>query len=410
MANPRLIQSIFQCYFSRLDDHPLPLKDRKAAEAIRLCRTPEHGYHYYQCPDDHEAYIQSHSCKHRSCPLCADKARHQWIETQKQRLLDCPHYHVIFTLPHEYLPYWRYNQKWFTQALFKACRDTLMTLLADSRYLGARPGLLMTLHTWGRQLNLHPHIHCLVTAGGLTADQEWKPTRTDYLLPIQVVKGLYRGKLQALIQAAIESTDIRLPPDHCLSDLKRCYYKTYQKAWSVRIQEQYEHGMGVVLYLARYLKGGPIKPSQLVVGHRGITFFYKDHRDKRVKSRRFTWEAFMQRLLWHVPEMGIHVVRHYGIYASSKKASLKRCQDMVGCISDVKPDITTGNHEENALNLTCKHCGKALQLLYIRHKQRMNENSYKEKRLSINRNIVQQGVDTDIANVPFIRGPDPIVA
>jgi hypothetical protein len=97
-----------------------------------------------------------------------DKSRYQWIEAEKQRVIDCPHYHVIFKLPREYLNLWQYNRKWFTWHIFKACRDTLIELMKDPKYLGVIPGLLMTLHTWGRQLNYHLHIHCLVTAGGLT--------------------------------------------------------------------------------------------------------------------------------------------------------------------------------------------------------------------------------------------------
>jgi hypothetical protein len=173
-TNKRIIQNIFRSYFSRISNKKLPLKDIKAAEAIMLCRTPEQGYNYLVCPEGHEEKIQTHSCKHRSCPICADKARHNWIEAQKKRLLNCAHYHVIFTLPHEYIKLWQYNRKWFTKAIFKACRDTLIELLEDKKHLGATPGILMTLHTWGRQLNYHPHVHCLVTAGGITNTNDWK--------------------------------------------------------------------------------------------------------------------------------------------------------------------------------------------------------------------------------------------
>ena len=127
-TNKRIIQNIFRSYFSRISNKKLPLKDIKAAEAIMLCRTPEQGYNYLVCPEGHEEKIQTHSCKHRSCPICADKARHNWIEAQKKRLLNCAHYHVIFTLPHEYIELWQYNRKWFTKAIFKACRDTLIEL------------------------------------------------------------------------------------------------------------------------------------------------------------------------------------------------------------------------------------------------------------------------------------------
>ena len=104
--NKRIIQDIFRSYFSRIKNKKLPLKDIKAAEAIMNCRTPGQGYNYLTCPEGHEGVMQTHSCKHRSCPICADKARHNWVESQKSRLLDCAHYHVVFTLPHEYLNLW----------------------------------------------------------------------------------------------------------------------------------------------------------------------------------------------------------------------------------------------------------------------------------------------------------------
>ncbi|MCG6938613.1 MAG: transposase zinc-binding domain-containing protein [Gammaproteobacteria bacterium] len=157
VVNKRIIQNIFLSYFPRISNNKLPLKDIKAAEGIMQCCMSEQGYNYLVCPEGHEEKIQSHSCKHRSCPICADKSRHEWIEAQKGRLLDCAHYHVIFTLPHEYLTLWQYNRKWFTKALFKASRDTQIELLEDERYLGATPGIVMTLHSWGRQLN-HPPI------------------------------------------------------------------------------------------------------------------------------------------------------------------------------------------------------------------------------------------------------------
>lgn len=123
----RLIQNIFNSCFPTFDQSSLPFKDIKAARAIMQCRTHALGYRTYRCPNAHEDKQLYHSCRHRSCPLCTEKARHDWVEKQKQRLLDCAHYHVIFTLPHEYLPLWQYNRAWFTQTFFRSCRDTLMT-------------------------------------------------------------------------------------------------------------------------------------------------------------------------------------------------------------------------------------------------------------------------------------------
>jgi len=381
----RIIQNIFRSYFSRINNKKLPLKDIKAAEAIMYCRTVEQGYNYLSCPEGHEDTIQTHSCKHRSCPICADKARHNWIEQQKTRLLDCSHYHVVFTLPHEYLNLWQYNRKWFTKAFFKACRDTLIELLEDKKYLGATPGILMTLHTWGRQLNYHPHIHCLVTAGGISPSNNWMDLKGDFLLPIRVVKALFRGKLQSSIKAALKNNALTLPKGCSVNEMLSCINQLYKKQWSVRIQEKYDHGKGVVLYLARYMKGGPINPKQIISCGEKIDFLYKDHRDQKVKRLSLKRDEFMRRMLWHVPEVGVHVVRHYGLYASKSQQKRNHCREIIGGQPELR--LKTGKEPKDTLDWCCRKCGTALQLVFSTFKSGHYENSY---RMSDCRKYVQR--------------------
>ncbi len=245
----RTIQNIFKSQSDYLSRTPQPLKNRKAISAITHCRTREMGVSYFACKDRHEVIEQYHSCRNRSCYLCSEKTNHDWIEKLKSRILNVPHFHVIFTLPHEYLSLWRYNESLFTQILFKASQNTLLELLRDDKYHGITPGILMTLHTWGRQSNLHPHTHCLVTAGGLTGTGEWQGI-DDYLLPIRVVKRLYRGKVQAMLRDAFLTQQLVLPPDMDKGVFWRLYRATYQKQWNAHIQERYEHGKGVMLYRA----------------------------------------------------------------------------------------------------------------------------------------------------------------
>lgn len=389
MSDKRILQNIFRYYFTRHPGMKLPLKDIKAVEAITQCQTMARGFNLLSCPDNHGDKIQPHACRHRSCPICADRARHQWIEAEKQRLIDCPHYHVIFTLPHEYLNLWQYNRKWFTQHFFKACRDTLIELLADTRYLAATPGLLMTLHTWGRQLNYHPHIHCLVTAGGLTDQNEWKASEGNYLLPIRVVKSLYRGKLQAWIKKAVHSGELKLPVSQTLQQVLEDHRLLYQKSWSVRIQDKYEHGRGVALYLARYMKGGPIKPAQISCRGQDIQFRYRDHRDNRQKTCRICLDDFVKRILWHVPESGIHVVRHYGLYAAknqSRRQNYQGHRPKQSCI---------GRTLKDAVHWRCEECGAPLQRIFSTHSVKDYENSVIR---SLQLETVQQDVEADRLN------------
>src|SRR5262244_3786146 len=271
------LQTIFQDAFPAYEQaHPLPVHVRRAARALMQCRTAALGGHVQACPDGHVARIWYNSCRHRACPQCAYLQTEWWLAFQQARLLACDHYHVIFTLPHELNPLWLANVPGMTTLLFQAVRDTLGTLLADSKYLGAQPGIIVALHTWSQTLVLHPHIHCLVTGGGLTADGSWQAVRHGFLLPVRVVMAVFRGKMLAAIRQAWVREELVLPaavrPQQLLHLLRRLGHPRKTK-WNVHIRERYRHGVGVVTYLARYLRGGSIKNARLVAwdGNR-VTF------------------------------------------------------------------------------------------------------------------------------------------
>ena len=306
VATNRLIQNILRCYKNQLP--AMPLKQLKALDAITRCRTAAQGLSAYECEHENRQTLIAHSCRHRSCAVCGDRQRRQWIEAQKRRLLDVPHFHCVFTLPHEYQSLWRYNQKWFVSTFFDVVRSSLMDSLGNEKRHGITPGVLMAMHTWGRQLTLHPHIHCVVTGGGLDREGQWKETGR-FLLPGRQIRALYRGRFQARIKEAFETGELMLPPDQNAREFDRCYRTTYTKPWCVKIERQYAHGKGVLLYLSRYLRGGPIHPAQIRrCDSGGIGFIYKDHRDKRKKELTLEPREFIRRLLQHVPESGQHMV------------------------------------------------------------------------------------------------------
>ena len=199
----------------------LPLRVHRAAQAIMQCRTEALGGHIQHCPDGHVARVQHHSCRHRSGPACSALAKARWVEGQQARLLACDHHHVVFTLAHELLELWSWNRAWFVDALFRAVRDTLMTLLADERHLGALPGIVMALNTWGRTMNRHPHIHCLVTGGGLIDARQWQAVRGEYLLLVRVVKAFYKGKLLGRLRAALKEGTLTPPAGQTREQMAR---------------------------------------------------------------------------------------------------------------------------------------------------------------------------------------------
>src|SRR5207237_3008495 len=172
--------------------------------AVMQCRTAALGGHIQACPDGHVLRVWYNSCRHRSCPQCTYLQTERWLALQQARLLACDHYHVIFTLPHELNPFWLANVRVMSALLFQTVRETLTTLLADPQYLGAQPGIIAALHTWSQTLVLHPHLHCLVTGGGLTPDGHWKAVRNGFLLPVRVVMAVFRGKMLDALRRALD--------------------------------------------------------------------------------------------------------------------------------------------------------------------------------------------------------------
>ncbi len=322
------IQSVLQHSFAAYASHRrLPPHVHRAARSIMRCRTAALGGHVLACSAGHIAGVWYNSCRHRSCPQCSKLQIDRWLDGWRTRLLPCDHYHVIFTLPHDLLELWQLNRKRLTDHLFRAVRETLFELLGDSRYLGAQPGMVAALHTWGRTLTLHPHVHCLVTGGGLAPDGRWRTRSGGTLLPVRVVKALYRGKFMARLQADLERGRLALPSALHPVALSNLVRRLYEKSWNVRIQERYPHGHGVIEYLARYLRGGPIRNRRVMTANAShVAFTYRDHRDGRNKSMSLATEEFLRRLLWHVPEPRTHVVRLYGVYARNASARCESCR------------------------------------------------------------------------------------
>ena len=334
------LQTIFQDAFPAYEQtHLLPTHVRRAARAIMQCRTAILGGHVQACPDGHMARVWYNSCRHRACPQCAYLQTERWLAFQQARLLACDHYHVIFTLPHELNPLWLANVSVMTTLLFQSVRDTLGTLLADPKYLGAQPGILAALHTWSQTLMLHPHLHCLVTGGGLTATGSWVAVRNGFLLPARVVMAVFRGKMMAAIRQTFARGVLALPaamrPQQVLNLLNRLGHP--KTKWNVRIMERYRHGAGVVTYLARYLRGGPIKNARLVAydGDR-VTFTYRARQEEAeagsASLQRMTLPVadFLQRWLLHVPVPQTRVVRACGLYHPTHAAALAVCRTALG--------------------------------------------------------------------------------
>jgi hypothetical protein len=314
-----------------LGSHTLSAPQYRAARALSVCRTAKLGGHVQRCPNGHVERVWYNSCRHRACPQCNGLAKEQWLERTRARLVDCAHWHVVFTIPHELNLLWMLNTDAMMRALFAAARDTLLELLNDPRHLGAQPGVLLALHTWGRSLNLHPHLHALVSDGGLR-DGLWIQPLRSHFLPATVVMRLFRGKLLDALGKLHQRGALRLPDDMSAERFASLTNRLGRKVkWNVRVCARYAHGRGVSIYLARYVKGGPFNNTQIArASHAQVVFCYRPHPEseqpKSSAALVLSPERFLARVLAHAPEPNRHSVRYYGLYAHACAEQLNRAR------------------------------------------------------------------------------------
>lgn len=361
----RAVQKLFEKGFaSYAANRSLPLHYHKAAYWLQNCRTARLGSHAQVCENGHVAGVWYNSCHNRCCPQCNGLIKERWLERLKESLVQCEHRHIIFTIDHELNDLWRCNRRVMADLLFQAVDETLKSFLGDHRYLGATPGYILCLHTWSRSLALHPHIHCLITEGGLTANGEWQRPHLDCFLPARAVMPKFRGKLLALIRGAMETERLALPSSLAQNQLNNRLNKLGRKKWNVRVQTRYAHGNGVATYLARYLRGGPIHNTQLTVHEDRVVYrYYSEARGRTCLAEPVA--RFLPRLLEHIPEPNRPTVRRYGLYAPSKRRDLNTARQSCGqpaVFEDSQP-LTVDDYLSQLgirSRALCPTCGAAL--------------------------------------------------
>ena len=298
------------------------------------CRTAALGGHVQACPDGHIARIWYNSCRHRACPQCAYLQTERWLALQQARLLACDHYHVIFTLPHDLNPLWLANVSVMTTLLFQAVHDTLRTLLADPKYLGAQPGIIAALHTWSQTLMLHPHVHCLVTGGGRTSDGAWKAVRDGFLLPARVIMAVFRGKLLAAMRQRLCPGALVLPeamrPQQFLNLLNRLGHARKTRGMCTFGSATATERVWSRILLATCGAARSKTPGWwpgTVTAHLHLSCAAGGGR-RGPASPHVTLSVadFLQRWLLHVPVPQTRVVRSYGLYHPTQAEALTVCR------------------------------------------------------------------------------------
>ena len=305
------------------------LAQLKVMSAIETCRTSALGGHVERCGDCAHERISYNSCRNRHCPKCQAGAARQWLEDRAAELLPVPYYHVVFTLPASIGAIAFHNKAAVYDLLFRAAAETLTTIAADPKHLGARIGLTAVLHTWGSALSHHPHVHVIVPGGGLSPDgARWIACKPGFFLPVRVLSRLFRrlflNGLAALHKAGRLDFCGDLAPlaenrafDAALAPLRR-------SDWFVYAKRPFAGPQAVLAYLARYTHRVAISNSRLIaLDEKGVTFKWKDYRIKgrdRLKTMTLDAAEFIRRFLLHVLPSGFHRVRHYGLFAGTVRA------------------------------------------------------------------------------------------
>jgi len=326
------IQQILQQHGARLIlTLRLPLIYLKVLDKLGACRTAILGGHAQYCANGHLSGIWYNSCKHRSCPQCQGKATEEWLMNTKEVLLDCAHHHIIFTIPHELNDAWRHNQLVMTDILFKASQQTLQQFSKDPKYLNGTLGIICALHTWGRNLSLHPHIHALVSHGGINSAGEWIVPKKGSLFPQKPVMMVFRGKFLSLVKQAMKEENWKTPSSYRESQLSNLLNKLGRKKWNVHFCKRYDYAEGVAKYLSRYVKSGPLNNKQIrSVTDDHVTFEYRSHHTQKTETLTLSIEDFILRLLQHAPLPGRPTVRYCGIYHSAARKKLNIARIALG--------------------------------------------------------------------------------
>lgn len=315
------VQDIFAAHFDGYAaKHRISLTQWKAAQNIMSCRTAKLGAHVDVCDKCGYTRISYNSCRDRHCPKCQTYAKELWLDGQRRDLLNTHYFHVVFTVPEELNSLLLHGPKEMYALLFKAASETVMELCADQKYLGAVPGITAVLHTWGQNLCFHPHIHMIVSGGGLTALGKWVSSRKKFFLPVRVLSAKFRGKFMALLQA-------RRSLSRGLLDV------CYSKNWVVYCKPPFGSAEKVLDYLGRYTHRVAISNNRILSLEDGkVTFRWRDYSDgNKVKRMTLDAEEFIRRYLLHVLPKEFRKLRHYGLYAPrNKQERLKLCRRLTG--------------------------------------------------------------------------------
>ena len=344
----------------------LPYHYYKVINALSACQTAQLGAHAFQCPECAFQKIAYNSCRNRHCPTCQGSSGSRWADQRVSDILPVTYFHIVFTVPQELNPVALRNKKTFYNLFFRAVPDTLTELARNRKRLGAKIGFFAVLHTWGRNLLDHPHIHCVVPGGGLSQDkQRWKPCRKNYLFPVKVMSRLFKGKFLAYLKDNIKAGSLTFPGQleylNRKKNIQALITVLYAKEWVVYTKPPFATPVNVIKYLSRYTHKIAISNRRILKLENGKVYFawkdYCDRNKRKIMSLETT--EFIRRFLLHVLPTGFMRIRHYGILANRvKPKTIGLCRTLLKNAAGMLDALAS--HLDKITPLLCPHCHKAV--------------------------------------------------
>jgi Putative transposase/Transposase zinc-binding domain len=326
--------------FLRRYGRELAPEQRRALEDLTSCRTAALGGHVLECPECGHRQVAYNSCGNRHCPTCQATAAARWLEARAAELLPVPYFHVVFTLPKALDPLALHDPRTVYDLLLRSAAETLLEVAADPRHLGARIGVLAVLHTWGQDLRLHPHVHCLVPGGGLSPDEtRWIGSAPKFFLPVRVLSRVFRGKFLAGLRAAFAQGRLHFRaeagPTTATEQFERMLTEAARTDWVVYVKPPFGGPEQVLKYLARYTHRVAISNQRLIdidLEQGTVRFRCKDYaRGGRERIVTVSVLEFVRRFLRHVLPAGFVRIRHYGLLSNRhRREKLALCRELLG--------------------------------------------------------------------------------
>jgi rubredoxin len=358
--------------FLERNRHWLRWKHVKVLRAIRRCRTAALGGHLDECTRcGHRAPISYNSCRDRHCPKCQTAARDRWIAARQRELLPTRYLHVVFTLPHRLAPLVLQNKKVLYGLLFRTSAETLLEVARNPRHLGAEIGFFSVLHTWSQKLNLHPHVHCVVPAGGLSLDHtRWVRSPDNYFLPKEVLREVFRGKFVAALEQAFQNGQLCFQGDLKLLAQPKIFAAwlrpLFRQDWVVYLKRPFGGPAYVLHYLGRYTHRVAISNHRLVSLRAGqVTFRWRDsahHNEPKLLS--LSLDEFLCRFLLHILPKGFVRIRNFGFLANRKRTTLlPRCFQLLGSEQQPQAEPHACSSEDYPDLWRCPKCGGPMKVI-----------------------------------------------